>query len=83
MNEENKTYEIYYDKEADFLEVFLGEPTKCNAEEIEEGVFLRRDNETNQVKSIGILSFKKRVEILKQILKRFNLELPLTITPEY
>ncbi|MCH7568732.1 MAG: DUF2283 domain-containing protein [Nanoarchaeota archaeon] len=76
---EPQTYEIYYDKEADFLEVFFGEPTQARAEEIEEGVFIRRDNKTNEVKSIGILSFKKRVEILKKILDKFNLEIPISV----
>ena len=80
MTEENNTYEIYYDKEADFLEVFIGEPTKSTAEEVEEGIFIRKDNETNEIRSIGILSFKKRVQILKKILSRFNIELPLNIT---
>jgi len=80
MKEENNTYEIYYDKEADFLEVFMGEPEKCNAEEIEEGVFVRRGAETNEIKSIGILSFRKRVQMFRQILSRFNIELPLEIS---
>lgn len=80
MKEENTTYEIYYDKEADFLEVFLDEPEKCSTEEIEEGIFVRRDVATNEVKSIGILSFKKRVQMFRQILSRFNIELPLEIS---
>jgi len=82
MKEENNTYEIYYDKVADFLEVFIGEPSKSYAEEVEEGVFIRRDEKTKEVKSIGILSFKKRVQILKQILKQFRIELPLNISME-
>jgi len=59
MREKN-TYEVYYDEEADFLEVFFGEPTKCYADEIEEGIFIRKDKETGEVKSVEILSFKKR-----------------------
>ena len=80
MKEDNKTYEIYYDKEADFLEVFIGEPSECYADEIEEGIFIRKDNKTDEVKSIGILSFRKRVQVLKKILGQFKIDLPLNIT---
>ncbi len=55
----NKT-RLYYDEEGDFLEIFVGEPTECYAEEIEPGVFLRIDKKTGEAKSIGILDFKKR-----------------------
>ena len=76
---EHNTYEIHYDEEADFLEVFFDEPTKCYADEIEEGVFIRKDQKTGEVKSIEILSFKKRAEILKRILAKVNMKLPLEI----
>ncbi len=77
---EHNTYDIYYDKESDFLEVFFGEPSECYAEETEPGVFIRKDEKTNEVKSIGILSFKKRTQILKKILEQINLELPLKLS---
>jgi hypothetical protein len=80
MTEEHNTYEIHYDETADFLEVFFGDPTKCIAEEVEEGIFVRRDRETNEIKSIEILSFKKRAQILKEVLQRFNLRVPLEIS---
>jgi len=77
---ENNVYEVYYDKEADFLEVFFGEPTKCYSDEVEEGIFVRRDQETGEVKSVEILSFKKRgAEILKNVLERVNMSFPLQI----
>lgn len=72
----SNTYEIYYDKEADFLEVFFGEPTSCYTEEQEEGIFIRKDNETNEVKSVGILAFGKRAGILKKLLEKVNKRLP-------
>ena len=75
-----KNYEIHYDEEADFLEVFFGEPTPCLAEEIEPDVFVRRDEKTNEVKSIGIFSFKKRVGILKEVLQKINLKMPLNVS---
>ena len=34
-----QTYEVFYDEIADFLEIFIGSPTKCDAEEIESGIF--------------------------------------------
>ena len=74
-----KIYEVYYDENADFLEVFFGEPSECSTNEIEEGIFIRRGKKTNEVKSIEILSFKKRPEIFKKILERINMKFPLKI----
>jgi len=78
---ENSTYEIYYDEIGDFLEVFFGEPTKCYNEEPEQGIFIRKDQETDEIKSIGILSFKKRgAQILTRLLLQINKKLPLHIS---
>lgn len=74
-----ETYEIYYNKEADFLEIFFGEPTPCYAEEPEEGVFIRKDEKTNEIKSIGIIAFGKRIQILKRLLQKINKKLPSEI----
>ena len=80
MNEENQTYEVYYDKEGDFLEVSFGEPAKeGTTEEIESGIFITRDIETERITDIGILDFKRRVEILHKILHRYNIMFPLDI----
>ena len=76
---EPKTYNIYYDEESDFLEVFFGEPSESYAKEVEPGVFVRRDDKTDKVTSIGILSYKKRADILKVFLKKINLKLPINI----
>jgi len=73
-------YEVHYDEVADFLEVFIGEPTECYAEEIELGIFVRRDEKTKEVKSIGIFSFKKRAQVLDEVLKRINLRFPLNVS---
>ena len=75
-----ETYEIQYEKESDFLEVLFGEQTKCIASEIQEGVFVRKDIKTGEVKSIGILGFKKRVQLFKRVLASFNLDLPIEIS---
>ena len=72
-------YEIYYDKEADFLEIFFGESSHCYAEEPEDGIFIRKDKETDEVKSVGILAFGKRVQILKRLLQQLGKKLPSEI----
>lgn len=46
---------VYYDEEGDFLEISIGKPTKCYAEEVKPGIFLRKDEKTNDVRSIGIV----------------------------
>ncbi|MBS3088593.1 hypothetical protein J4402_02320 [Candidatus Pacearchaeota archaeon] len=81
MINDESTYDIYYDKEGDFLEVSFGEPaTEGTTEEVEQGIFVTRDITTNQIKNIGILDFRTRVQILRKILKQFNLNLPLEIS---
>ncbi len=75
-----QTYEVFYDETADFLEVFIGSPTKSYAEEIEQGIFIRRDENTKEIKSVGIFSFKKRAIVLKKILEKVNLEFPLQVS---
>jgi len=80
MTDENQTYDVYYDKEADFIEVSFGEPaTEGTTEEVERGIFVTRDIDTREIKNIGILDFKQRVYILKQILNKFNITFPLKI----
>ncbi|MAE49192.1 hypothetical protein CMI48_00015 [Candidatus Pacearchaeota archaeon] len=83
MNE-HQTYDIYYDKEGDFLEASFGEPPEQEGttEEIEEGVFVTRETGTNEVKSVGILSFRKRMDLLKQVMKQLRLEFPLSVSVE-
>ena len=77
---ENQTYGIYYDQEGDFLEITFGEPPELEyTDEIEEGVFITRNEDTDEVYSVGILSFKKRVEILGRVLSKFNKKLPKEI----
>ena len=71
------TYEVHYDKDSDFLEVFFWDPSECYAEEPEQGVFIRKDENTNEVKSIGIIGFKKRTALLQELLKKLNLNFPI------
>lgn len=75
-----ESYEIYYEKESDFLEILFGEPSKCIASEVQEGVFVRKDIKTGEIKSIGILGFKKRVQLLKKVMASYNKSFPLEIS---
>jgi len=67
----NKT-RLYYDEEGDFLEISIGEPTECYAEEIKPGVFVRIDKKTGKAKSLGVLDFRKRAH-----LKDIEFDLPI------
>ena len=78
-----ETFDVYYDELGDFLEISFGLPTeKEYTEDLEEGIFVTKDRETQEVKSIGILSFKKRAreEILKRVLKQLKMSIPLEIS---
>lgn len=81
MTEENQTYDLYYDNEGDFLELTLGEPAQeGTTEEIDKGIFITREIDTKEIKNVGILDFKKRVEVLKQTLNTFNIAFPFEIS---
>ena len=81
MKEEHNTYDIYYDEEGDFLEVSFGLPTEeGTTEEIEQGIFVTKDIKTEKVKNVGILDFKKKAIILKHILEKVNLKLPINVS---
>ena len=78
----NETYEIYYDEEGDFLEVSFGAPPETEyTEDLDsEEIFITRDRKTNEIKSIGIVAFKKRINILKEVLKKLNIKMPLEVS---
>ncbi|MAG02024.1 hypothetical protein CMI42_01695 [Candidatus Pacearchaeota archaeon] len=80
---ENNDIDIYYDDQGDFLELSFGIPPKTEyAEDVEDDVFVTRDRETNEIKSLGILNFRKRAReaILKKVLKRLDISIPLDIS---
>ena len=66
---------VYYDEEGDFLEISVGKPSKCIATELGQGVFIRKDEKSDEVKSIGILGFKKRTKDLKDV----KLDIPVEV----
>ncbi|MBI2004048.1 DUF2283 domain-containing protein [Candidatus Pacearchaeota archaeon] len=65
-----ETYDIYYDEEGDFLEVSFGAPPETEyTEDLDSGIFITKDEKTNEIKSIGILDFGKRKKFLEKFLK--------------
>lgn len=58
MNKKN--LDIYYDTEADVLEIFIGEPTACYFDEIDDDLFEGKDEKTNELKGFKIFNFRKR-----------------------
>ncbi len=66
---------VYYDEEADFLEISVGSPSNCVASEVQPGIFLRKDENSEEVKSVGILGFKKRSKELRDI----KLDIPVEV----
>ena len=73
----NKLF-IHYDEEGDLLELRIGKPTEAYFEEIDEGIFERRDEKTREVKGFKIFGFKKRAQKLKDI--EISLPTSLNIT---
>ncbi len=70
---------VHYDEDGDFLEISIGEATPCYAEEVEPGVFIRFDEESNEIKSIGILGFKERSKDLKDIILNLPIDVNFSI----
>lgn len=66
---------IYYDNEGDLLEIRVGNPTPAYYEEINDGVFERRDEKTGKIRGFAIFSFRKRMEKNDSI----NVPLPVKI----
>ena len=76
----SNTYNLYYDEEGDFLEVTFGIISKKNyVDEIEPGIFVKKDEDSDDIVGIGILSFKKRAQALREILQKINLNFPLEV----
>lgn len=55
-----KNLEIYYDEEADILEIFIGEPVASYFDEIDDDLFEGRDEKTNELRGFKIFNFRKR-----------------------
>ena len=56
----NQKLDIYYDKEADILEITIGHPSECIFDKIEDGIFEAHDMKTNELKGYKIFDFLRR-----------------------
>ena len=55
-----KKLEIYYDAEADILEVNIGESLPCYFDEVDDDIFEAHDEKTDELKGYKIFNFLKR-----------------------
>ena len=68
--------EIYYDIEADILEIQIGETTECYFDEISDDLFEGHDEKTGELKGYKIFNFRKRGANFK------NIKIPLPASVE-
>lgn len=66
---------LYYDEKADYLEIFAGEPRSNYGEDTAKGITLFKDEETNEIVGIGILSLRKKTQKLKDM----EIDLPFEV----
>jgi len=66
---------IYYDEEADYLTIFVGESKPNYGEDVAQGVTLFKDEESDEIVGIGILNFKEKAGRLNEM----ELELPFEV----
>ena len=66
---------IYYDEEADYLEIFIEGKSPTYGEEIDGDITLFRSERNDEVVGIGIINFKRRTKSLQEI----KLQLPFDI----
>lgn len=59
--------EIYYQEDADYLEIFFKDPCKDYGEDIGEGITIFKDAKTNGLYGLAILGFKSRTKDLKEV----------------
>ena len=71
---------VHYDEEGDFLEISIDKPTKCYAEEIQPGIFIRKSEINDEVKSIAILGFKQKSKELQDIELMLPVELSMDVS---
>lgn len=71
--------EIYYDEEADFLEIFIGEPREDYGEHISEDIVLYKYEDNDELYGIGIFNFKKRSKNLHDVLNKIPFKFRLEV----
>ena len=76
-----KNMEMHYDEEADYLEIFVGEPREDYGDHISEDIVIFKYEDNDQLYGIGIFNFKKRASDLKDVLSK--LPVSIKIEPNY
>ena len=69
---------IHYDEEGDFLEISVGKPIECYAEEVQPGIFVRKSEANDEIKSISILGFKQRGKNIQDVDVMLPVEISIT-----
>jgi len=70
--------QIHYNKEGDFLEIRVGNPTTGYFNDLGNDVFERIDEKTGKIKGLAIFNFKKRTNHLKDITVSLPMKIELT-----
>lgn len=65
---------VYYDDEADYLEIRIGDPTPNYGKELSDDMTLFKDEKTDEIVGIGIMNFKSKTN-----LNNLEINLPLDI----
>ncbi len=71
-----KSLHIYYDKEADFLEISLGKLAHGCFRDVGKGISERVDEKTGKVVGVAILGFRKRIDMPNTI----DISLPFDVS---
>ena len=77
-----KTITLFYDKEADILEITIGEPSSCVFEEIDDDIFEAHDEATNELKGYKIFNFLERGGFSGLHSKKVKINLPANVSIE-
>ncbi len=67
---------IFYDKEADILEITMGEPVDCYFDEIDDDLFEAHDKKTHKLKGYKVFNFIKRSSMK-------NVKIPLQVSSDF
>ena len=62
---------IKYDKRHDILHVFLGSPINAFADEEFPGIYVSRDEDTNDIVELTIMDFKEKKDLLTKYFPQF------------
>lgn len=58
---------MQYDAEGDVLYISFGEPKLCISEQVDDGIFLRYADDTNELNGITIVNFSQNVKGINQL----------------